>query len=113
MGTFIKKARKLMLLVEEVKKIAIKKIIGSLSELLPLSLEEHILDNILGNINLLDEEANGFWRFEAAEEEKPVLFCPSQSDYSFVIMGGKLVEAGDSMCRILFKLDALLYVLNL
>ena len=74
MGTaIIKKARKLKLLVKEVKKIATQSIKWSLSELLPLSLEEHILDNILGNINLMDEEANGFWRFEATEEEKPVL----------------------------------------
>ena len=64
-----------MLLVKEVKKIAIKKIKWSLSELLPLSLEEHILDNILGNINLLDEEAKrGFGGLKLRRRRS--LSCP-------------------------------------
>ena len=54
----------------EAKKIAMKSLRKSLSEALPLSLEEHILDNILGHLNLLEEEANESWKLETAEEEK-------------------------------------------
>ena len=55
---------------KEVKKIAMKSLKRSLSEVLPVSLEEHILENILGHLNLLDEEVNEAWRFETAEEDK-------------------------------------------
>ena len=53
----------------EAKKIAMKSLRKSLSEVLQVSLEEHILDNILGHLNLLDEEADDYWRLETAEEE--------------------------------------------
>ena len=53
----------------EAKKIAMKSLRKSLSEVLQVSLEEHILDNILGHLNLLDEEADEYWRLETAEEE--------------------------------------------
>ena len=60
---------------KEAKKIALKSLRNSLSEVLPWSLEEHLLDNILGHLNLLEEEeeANESWRLEIAEEEKPGL----------------------------------------
>ena len=58
---------------KEAKKIALKSLRNSLSEVLPWSLEEHLLDNILGHLNLLEEEANQPWRLETAEEEKPGL----------------------------------------
>ena len=38
-----------------------------------MSMEEHVLNNILGNFNLMHEEANGDLRLEAAEEDKPFL----------------------------------------
>ena len=41
--------------------------------MLPWSLEDHLLDNILGHLNLLEEEANQSWRLETAEEDKPGL----------------------------------------
>ena len=43
--------------------------------MLPWSLEDHLLDNILGHLKLLEEEeeANESWRLEIAEEEKPGL----------------------------------------
>ena len=44
-----------------------------MAETLPWSLEDHLLDNILGHLNLLEEEANQPWRLETAEEEKPGL----------------------------------------
>ena len=46
---------------KEVKKIAMKSLKRSLSEVLPVSLEEHILENILGHIDLL---ASGSWKLE-------------------------------------------------
>ena len=55
------------------KKIAMKSLRKSLSEVLQVSLEEHILDNILGHLNLLDEEANDYWRLEIADEDIPGL----------------------------------------
>merc|ERR1719239_2135985 len=55
---------------KDVKKIAMKSLKRSLSEVLPVSLEEHILENILGHLKLLDEEANEAWRFETLEEDK-------------------------------------------
>ena len=58
---------------KEAKKIALKSLRNSLSEVLPWSLEEHLLDNILGHLNLLEEEANESWRLETEEEEKPGL----------------------------------------
>ena len=58
---------------KEAKMIIMKSLRKSLSEVLPLSLEEHILENVLGHLNLLDEEANEFWRIETAEEDKPRL----------------------------------------
>merc|ERR550519_2260195 len=42
----------------------------SLSEVLPVSLEEHILENILSHLDLLGEEANEAWRVETAEKDK-------------------------------------------
>ena len=53
------------------KKIAMKSLRKSLSEVLPLSLEEHILDNILGHFNLLDESLK--LETTAEEEDKPML----------------------------------------
>ena len=53
--------------------IAMKSIKRSLSAVLPVSLEEHILENILGHLNLLDEDANETLRLDAAEEEKPIM----------------------------------------
>ena len=62
---------------KEAKKIALKSMRKSLAETLPWSLEDHLLDNILGHLNLLEEEeeeANESWRLEIAEEDKPGLF---------------------------------------
>ena len=59
---------------KEAKKIARRSLRNSLSEVLPFSLEEHLLDNILGHLNLLEEEANESWRLETEEEDKPGLF---------------------------------------
>ena len=61
---------------KEVKKIVMRKIVmkrlrKSLSEVLPVSLEEHILDNILGHFNLLDESLK--LETTAEEEDKPRL----------------------------------------
>ena len=60
---------------KEAKKIALKSMRKSLAETLPWSLEDHLLDNILGHLNLLEEEeeANESWRLEIAEEDKPGL----------------------------------------
>lgn len=55
------------------KKSVMKSLKRSLSELLPLSLEEHILENILGYLNLYDEETNQAWRLEIPEEDYPIL----------------------------------------
>ena len=55
---------------KEVKKIAVRSLRKSLSEVLPVSLEDHILDNILTHINPLEEEAKGL---ETMEEDKPIL----------------------------------------
>ena len=59
----------------EVKKFVMRSLRGKLSELLPvLSLEEDILDNILGYMNPQDEDANVTWKFlETTEEEKAIL----------------------------------------
>lgn len=58
---------------KEMKKSVMKSLKRSLSELLPLSLEEHILENILGYLNLYDEETNQAWRLEIPEEDYPIL----------------------------------------
>ena len=57
-------------IAKEVKKIAVRSLRKSLSEVLPVSLEDHILDNILTHINPLEEEAKGL---ETMEEDKPIL----------------------------------------
>ena len=72
----VEKVDQLHINAKEVKKIVTKKIImkslrKSLSEVLPVSLEEHILDNILGNFNLLDESLKLETTVE--EEDKPRL----------------------------------------
>ena len=58
---------------KEAKRIAMKSLRKSLAEVLPWSLEEHIMDIILGHLDLMDEEANESWKLETAEEEKPGL----------------------------------------
>ena len=58
---------------KEAKRIAMKSLRKSLAEVLPWSLEEHIMDIILGYLDLMDEEANESWKLETAEEEKPGL----------------------------------------
>ena len=60
---------------KEVKKFATRSLKRSLSKLLPaLSLEEDILDNILGYLNPLAEDANVAWKFvETKEEDKTIL----------------------------------------
>ena len=63
----------LIINAREAKKIAMKSLRKSLAEMLPWSLEDHLLDNILGHLNLLEEEANQSWRLETAEEDKPGL----------------------------------------
>ena len=55
---------------KKAKKIVMKSLRKSLSEVLPLSLEEHIVENILGHLNILDEES---WKLKTAEEDKPRL----------------------------------------
>ena len=59
---------------KEVKKFTMRSLRGSLSELLPVSLDEDILDNILGYLNPLAEDANVAWKFvETTEEDKTIL----------------------------------------
>ena len=59
---------------KEVKKFAMRSLRGSLSELLPVSMEEDILDNILSYLNPLTEDANVAWKFvETTEEDKTIL----------------------------------------
>ena len=58
---------------KEAKRFAMKSLRKSLAEVLPWSLEEHIMDIILGYLDLMDEEANESWKLETAEEEKPGL----------------------------------------
>ena len=68
-----KKVDQLHINAKEAKKIVMKSLKKSLSEVLPLSLEEHILENILGHSNLLDVEATESWKLKTAEEDKPRL----------------------------------------
>ena len=60
---------------KEVKKFVMRSLRGKLSELLTaVSMEEDILDNILGYMNPLDEDANMKWKFaETTEKEKATL----------------------------------------
>ena len=66
---------------KKAKKIVMKSLRKSLSEVLPLSLEEHILENILGHSNLLDVEATESWKLKTAEEETQAVLTlsPAQS----------------------------------
>ena len=67
------KVEQLHMNAKEAKRIAMKSLRKSLAEVLPWSLEEHIMDIILGHLDLMDEEANESWKLETAEEEKPGL----------------------------------------
>ena len=60
---------------KEVKKFVMRSLRGKLSELLPaVSMEEDILDNILGYMNPLAKDANVTWKFvETTKEEKAIL----------------------------------------
>ena len=59
----------------KMKKFVMRKLRGKLSELLPaVSMEEDILDNILGHMNPQDEDAKMTLKFvETTEEEKAIL----------------------------------------
>ena len=64
----------------KMKKFVMRKLKGKLSELLPaVSMEEDILDNILGHMNPQGEDAKMTLKFvETTEEEKAILtsICP-------------------------------------
>ena len=56
------------------KKFVMRRLKIYLSELLPVSLEEDTLDNILGFLNPLDNDAIMAWKFvETSEAEKTIL----------------------------------------
>ena len=75
LGGRITKVAQLVTECKEVKKFAMRSLRRSLSKLLPaLSMEEDILDNILGYLNPLAEDANVAWKFvETTEEDKTIL----------------------------------------
>lgn len=64
---------------KEAKKSIMKTLKRSLSEVLPVFLDEHILENILSYLNLLSEEANEVWKFETEDEVNPFLSSLYQS----------------------------------
>ena len=69
------KLDKLVAKCKKGKKFIMKSLRGKLSELLPeLSMEEDILYNIIGHMNLLEQDANVNWKFaETTEEERVIL----------------------------------------
>ena len=70
-----KKLDKLVAKCKKGKKFIMRSLRGKLSELLPeLSMEEDILDNIIGHMNLLEQDAKVNWKFaESTEEERVIL----------------------------------------
>ena len=70
------KLDELLQLMRKVKKFTMTSLRASLSDVLPISLEEDILDNILQSMNLSESypEAKELWKFvEDSEEEKRTL----------------------------------------
>ena len=89
------KADQLHNIAKEMKKFAMTSLKRSLSEVLPVSLEEHILENILGYLKMDDEDDEEASWLETSEEDKailtPIYFSLSQI---YCSMRGGLFNTG-------------------